>query len=78
MSFDTELNLLAKQAVELQARINALGLPQEDRARRLLLYELTKVRVRIRDVKRLRDGMKQPRARRLSGRRLIPYAGAGG
>lgn len=69
MKLEAKIALLGEQAVMLQRRIEVLGAPRGDRARMLLEYELTKVRLQLRDLKQV------DRARRAIGRRLIPYAG---
>lgn len=70
MKLDAKIALLGEQAVDLQQRIAALAAPRGDKARRLIEYELTKIRLQLRDLKEIRRSH-----RRAAGKRLIPYAG---
>lgn len=64
---DARVVTLSEQAATLKARIESLGLPRGDKARKLLEYELTKIRLELRAVRTKRV---------VDRRRLIPYAGA--
>jgi hypothetical protein len=73
VGIDARIAVLAQQAVELKRRIEALRLPRNDRGRKALEYELTKLKLDLRELRAIRHATID---RRPGPKRLIPYAGA--